>query len=1780
MKSKNKKRILALVLSMVLMLSTGISAMAEGETPEQTGESKTVEQQEAAQESQGDASGAAKTQGEKNQEIEQETETAAQTETTEEITEELVSEAADLYQDFKDEDGNVVTVIHAYVPEGAFQAKADQISMEAKLLDKESDDYIKSMIQNQLPENSYLGGYVLYEVNFLVDGVITEPAKAITLTIEGSGLRVTDLNRTRAFRYDPADLNVEEDQDELIDMGQKADVLTYLADNGVGEEQISEYEYAELDVQNETANQIGFNTWKSTIYGCYTEAYSAETEFTQEVSGTTVKVTAPEGAFPMAAEEVSFTAAEITEEQENVISGQLEEKAGELGQEVKDYAAYDLSFTADGEEIQPQVPVTVSFENTGLSAEDVNGGQGFWLDEENGTVSDVEGTMENGTASMTLEQTGAAGCWTYGDEEVQKEEDSAAADDSQTDAELTEEEMSEGTVEEQKENETELEEADEQEDEQKDDPAEEDEEQKNENNEDVKVQAESDEDLANRDEANEPSEMRNENKEVSGKENSDQKASPIENSISKNNSTETNKKQSNTSEQENSATTLRAKNWKDDIHSIDAPSGWWGSSPEVTEEEYNNALSQMQSELKSTEDGNIPITGWKRASDGVAINKTDGNDNMDWKWNGVINQFGTWLENETEIWDGSRTTEHNFTKYLNRNNVNRVTMLDGKLYDSATWEKGTRGDATLYRFQGTFDISEYTDELDNYSFTLKQVIDDEKIYINDDIYVFVYPEGTEIDNNNFKNYLAFWTGSVNGNGGTGQKFNGIEGTRSYWGGSTYQGYGFPMLTDNWRMDAVDDNIGPRILQGYEETKSTKFVVDMFVDDFADGGGTYRLKLEAKEKPRADIKITKVDEEDHTVKLQGAEFQVRNSENTTVLDNVKTDNDGILKLPLTEGTYTLTETKAPEGYITNNTSYIITVDQNGKVTSTTLKTDREGYYIENHQDPALQKRNVEFTKINTKQVGVSGAQFVLKSGDSIIQTQTSGEDGQVKFSDVSYGTYVMEETQAPATYVKPDVTWTVVVNSSGSYIYEGAAPENPGSSNEGLTQIINYTKQEETEKKLQYDKWVTDDEENGRDYTLHLTADSLLQTAGEEGDNASVVLVLDKSGSMGNSFYALKKAAKSFVEQMGEKSNTSEIAVVYFGSENKTSSSEFQTLDQKGIWSLERFIDDASSGGNTYMNEGLQKAEELLTNATNKNQYVVFFTDGEPQGPGTGEPKYRTEDNKIANEAKEAAKRIKEYATIYAVGYGSVQSADFWWYPGNATAKWYASYNDSWHEGQGWKKLGAAEYLKSYIASDISKYSYANTESAIEEIFKSIAGEVAQGLSIQANKIVDVIDPRFELTDQTKQKLNQINEQLVQEYGQGDYITINDNTEDGSTIITWNGPAALIKPKESENKHGWQYDLEITAKDDFIGGNMIPTNGAGSGIHIDKDNFVEFPKPTANVKLLNLNLEDKEETFFLGDTITIDSNLYKEILETLTMEDNQSIPNLGLDNLRWQDASNGSNQKTAALDYSYTNTEGQQDVIGTFHFTFEPIVNRNLDSHLADQVGQNVEQYKMTVTYTSKTVGERQEQINSSDSYTDPAGDALTAGNGNNPIQVQADGKYVINVVAGSIQIKKILDKKGNPAIEGDPIFTFKIEYTPFSGTESKVYYRTIRFTGEESAKDAELLDGLPKGIYKVTELATQKYKLESVSAQDSSDGIAQVNNSEKSVTFTFGADEATNRLTATKGVAAYTNTKTGPSTNTDTDTVVNRFEYNEKTNSWEFKQIFIPGEGQKLENKN
>lgn len=165
--------------------------------------------------------------------------------------------------------------------------------------------------------------------------------------------------------------------------------------------------------------------------------------------------------------------------------------------------------------------------------------------------------------------------------------------------------------------------------------------------------------------------------------------------------------------------------------------------------------------------------------------------------------------------------------------------------------------------------------------------------------------------------------------------------------------------------------------------------------------------------------------------------------------------------------------------------------------------------------------------------------------------------------------------------------------------------------------------------------------------------------------------------------------------------------------------------------------------------------------------------------------------------------------------------------------------------------------------------------------------------------------------------------------------------------------------------------------------------------------------------------------------------------------------------------------------------------------------------------------------------------------------------------------FTVHVVAGTLDISKTITKKGNAAIEGDPIFTFKIVYTPSESSPypAETFYRTIRFSGNENRKETETLKGLPKGTYQITELTTQKYTFAGV-ATDGTNCQVQANG--KVVTFQMGKDQSGKDSTeAVSGKVQYENEKIGPGTNTDTDTVVNRFEY--KDGKWTITQITEPG---------
>lgn len=337
MKSNRKKRIIAAVLCMVMVLSSNISALAGEElftdtpatveemssepaavseteaevimdaseaVPEMDGteaipdeaapeastaaestassENISAESEETAEvsfsdgESEETPSAEATPEEEPNPTPEQQPEAESQPETDfgdgAGAEEQILSGATELKQEFADAEGNVIQKVTANLPVGAFAAETSAITMEVNYLDTDSANYMKSMMTERVSEGMELGSYVFFDIQFKVNGEKAEALQPITITIEGSGLNITDTKKTTVFYFDPADAAVEGDKDELKEIPQRAEVLESLQAAGQGTENIEDYDLSEITFREDgTTDKVIFEGRKSTIYGCYTE---------------------------------------------------------------------------------------------------------------------------------------------------------------------------------------------------------------------------------------------------------------------------------------------------------------------------------------------------------------------------------------------------------------------------------------------------------------------------------------------------------------------------------------------------------------------------------------------------------------------------------------------------------------------------------------------------------------------------------------------------------------------------------------------------------------------------------------------------------------------------------------------------------------------------------------------------------------------------------------------------------------------------------------------------------------------------------------------------------------------------------------------------------------------------------------------------------------------------------------------------------------------------------------------------------------------------------------------------------------------------------------------------------------------------------------------------------------------------------------------------------------------------------------------------------------------
>lgn len=771
---------------------------------------------------------------------------------------------------------------------------------------------------------------------------------------------------------------------------------------------------------------------------------------------------------------------------------------------------------------------------------------------------------------------------------------------------------------------------------------------------------------------------------------------------------------------------------------------------------------------------------------------------------------------------------------------------------------------------------------------------------------------------------------------------------------------------------------------------------------------------------------------------------------------------------------------------------------------------------------LDTSSLKLTKVNTSGKVIPGAVFkvTIDSNSNDTQTVTSGTDGKLTFTGLKEGfTYTLSEVSVPSPYVATTTTWKVKLEGSPlrAVLYDstGTAAQTLDTT-DSTYHIVNSTQEDIVSQSVESNKTVSVKDYNARTYQVDLTASSKATQTVTKTTPYDIVMVLDTSGSMsydlnkyteykgtltpeydyydgyenkyfvktdnkiyqslnysrkgkywyyedansnavkvtqgsttiytrtsdGTKMTALQNAAKAFVSNVEQKNPDSRISIVSFsGSASIKTDGDWYNKkyllrvgDSKDT--IDSWIEHLSATGATNTADGFAKAKDVFASSEGwaavnqtdgRKKMVVFLTDGVPT-------EHSSYDDDVANEAVQYASDIKKdyKADIYSLGIFDAADSD--------------------------GKLSGASIAKvnkfmTDVASDASKYMTADSIESLYNIFNSITENMPNSVTAT---ITDVIDSRFELTTGEKERLE----------GRGATVT----TLDGITTVTWTNTTVNSKTGDTP---GWHETIEIKAKDDFIGGNMIPTNGSASGITVG-DNKKLFPQPSVNVKLLTPSIGDKEITYYKGDTIE-SSKFSGELLGTYKMTelDGNTAVTKGIPQLTKEQLAELKKGGTVEVPYSYTNSSS--DIEGKFVYMYrntkyeaEGTKVNSLEDHTATKVGQDVEEYKLTVTFVPKVVAERKDMLKDT-AVLEP--DANTSISGAVVTDASVTGTYKVHVLALWAIVKQSTsaDSAGNhPMLSGakfELLKDSKVCYTGKSNSDGFVEW----YKGEKKVSLSEMV---------------------------------------------------------------------------------------------------------------
>ncbi|MGE4548162.1 MAG: SpaA isopeptide-forming pilin-related protein [Intestinibacillus sp.] len=174
-------------------------------------------------------------------------------------------------------------------------------------------------------------------------------------------------------------------------------------------------------------------------------------------------------------------------------------------------------------------------------------------------------------------------------------------------------------------------------------------------------------------------------------------------------------------------------------------------------------------------------------------------------------------------------------------------------------------------------------------------------------------------------------------------------------------------------------------------------------------------------------------------LAGAEFGLYDSAGKQI-DTATSLSDGTVQFEtVAYGTYTIRETKAPDGYVLSET------EAAAVVTPGDPDTDASPYRIVNEKNGSVDEgASIEITKVDADTGAVlAGAEFTLyDAAETALLTAVSGSDGKALFSGLAKGDYTVRETAAPKGYIVSGDALAMTADSGQAYKYTVRNAKNP------------------------------------------------------------------------------------------------------------------------------------------------------------------------------------------------------------------------------------------------------------------------------------------------------------------------------------------------------------------------------------------------------------------------------------------------------------------------------------------------------------------------------------------------------------------------------------------------------------------------------------------------------------------------------------------------------------------------------------------------------------------